>query len=145
MPESGAWRGHLCFLTAAFLWAVYTVVFRQSGLTPMHALAIGLFWSAVVGLPILLWLGVPFRGAGPQAIVVMGLLQGLLMGFLSLLLYRPMPSRALGAAETGAFGGAGADPGAGRRRRLPRRGGRPAEGRGRRSWWRPASSWRRAS
>ena len=101
--ESGAWRGHLCFLTAAALWAVYTVVFRQSGLTPIHALAIGLFWSAVVGLPILLWVGVPFRGAGPEAILVMGLLQGLLMGFLSLLLYG-YAVRALGAAETGAFG-----------------------------------------
>lgn len=100
---SGAWRGHLCFLTAAALWAVYTVVFRQSGLTPMHALAIGLFWSAVVGLPVLLWIGVPFEGAGPQAIVVMGLLQGLLMGVLSLLFYG-YAVQVLGAAETGAFG-----------------------------------------
>jgi drug/metabolite transporter (DMT)-like permease len=101
--ESGAWRGHLCFLTAAGLWAVYTVVYRQSGLTPIHALAIGLFWSGVVGLPILLWVGVPFQGAGPQAIVVMGLLQGLLMGFLSLVLYGYAVNE-LGAAETGAFG-----------------------------------------
>ena len=101
--ESGAWRGHLCFLTAAALWAVYTVVFRQSGLTPVHALAIGLFWSAVVGLPVLLWIGVPFEGAGPQAIVVMGLLQGLLMGVLSLLFYG-YAVQVLGAAETGAFG-----------------------------------------
>jgi drug/metabolite transporter (DMT)-like permease len=101
--ESGAWRGHLCFLTAAVLWAVYTVVFGQSGLTPVHALAIGFFWSAVVGLPILLWVGVPFEGAGPQAIVVMGLLQGLVIGVLSLLFYG-FAVRALGAAETGAFG-----------------------------------------
>ncbi len=101
--ESGAWRGHLCFLTAAALWAVYTVVYRQSGLTPIHALAIGLFWSGVVGLPILLWMGVPFEGAGTQEIVVMGLLQGLLMGFLSLLLYGYAVQQ-LGAAETGAFG-----------------------------------------
>jgi drug/metabolite transporter (DMT)-like permease len=101
--ESGAWRGHLCFLTAAALWALYTVVYRQSGLTPVHALAIGLFWSLVVGLPILLWVGVPFRGADTQAIIVMGLLQGLLMGVLSLLLYG-YAVRTLGAAETGAFG-----------------------------------------
>jgi drug/metabolite transporter (DMT)-like permease len=101
--EGGAWRGHLCFLTAAALWAVYTVVYRQSGLTPVHALAIGLFWSLVVGLPILLWVGVPFRGADTQGIVVMGLLQGLLMGVLSLLLYG-YAVRTLGAAETGAFG-----------------------------------------
>jgi drug/metabolite transporter (DMT)-like permease len=101
--DSGAWRGHLCFLTAAALWAIYTVVYRQSGLTPIHALAIGLFWSTVIGLPILLWVGVPFEGAGPQAIVVMALLQGLLMGILSLLLYG-YAVRQLGAAETGAFG-----------------------------------------
>ena len=101
--DSGAWRGHLCFLTAAGLWAVYTVVYRQSGLTPIHALAIGLFWSAVVGLPILFWIGVPFHGASAGAIVVMGVLQGLLMGFLSLLLYG-YAVQSLGAAETGAFG-----------------------------------------
>ncbi len=101
--DSGAWRGHLCFLAAAALWAVYTVVYRQSGLTPIHALAIGLFWSGVVGLPILVWIGVPFEGAGPQAIIVMALLQGLVMGFLSLLLYGHAVQR-LGAAETGAFG-----------------------------------------
>ena len=101
--EGGAWRGHLCFLIASALWAVYTVVFRQSELTPAHALAIGTFWSAVAGLPVLLWIGVPFEGAGAQAIVVMALLQGVIMGVLSLLLYGHAV-QVLGAAETGAFG-----------------------------------------
>jgi drug/metabolite transporter (DMT)-like permease len=101
--EGGAWRGHLCFLAASSLWAVYTVVFRQSGLTPVHALAIGTFWSAVAGLPVLLWAGVPFEGAGTQAIIIMALLQGVLMGVLSLLFYGHAV-QVLGAAETGAFG-----------------------------------------
>jgi drug/metabolite transporter (DMT)-like permease len=98
-----AWRGHLCFLTASSLWALYTVVFRQSGLTPTHALAIGLFWSVVFGLPILLWVGLPFASAGAGAIAIMGLLQGVLMGAASLLAYG-YAVRVLGAAETGAFG-----------------------------------------
>lgn len=101
--DDGAWRGHLHFLTASALWAVYTVVFRQSGLSPIHALAIGMFWSTVFILPVLLWIGVPFEGAGTQAIVVMGLLQSVFMGILALLFFG-YAVRALGAAETGSFG-----------------------------------------
>ena len=55
------------------------------------------------GLPILLWVGLPFAGAGAGAIVIMGLLQGVLMGVASLLAYGHAV-RVLGAAETGAFG-----------------------------------------
>ena len=94
----GAWRGHLWFLTASSLWALYTVVFRQSGLTPTHVLAIGLFWSVVIGLPIRLWVGLPFAGAEPGAIAIMGLLQGVLMGAASLLAYG-YAVRVLGAAS----------------------------------------------
>ena len=37
--QSGAWRGHILFLTAAAMFAIYTVTFRRSGLSPWHARA----------------------------------------------------------------------------------------------------------
>lgn len=40
LDNGGAWRGHLMFLSAAILWAVYTLCFRRSGLGPWHAAAI---------------------------------------------------------------------------------------------------------
>jgi len=99
----GAWRGHLHFVTASALWGLYTVVFRQSTLTPLHALAIGMFWSVIFILPVLLWIGVPFAGAALPDILVMGFLQSVVMAILALLCYGHAV-RALGPAETGAFG-----------------------------------------
>lgn len=101
--EPGAWRGHLGFVAASALWAVYTVVFRQSGLSPLHAAAIGMFWSTVFGLPVLLWIGLPFAGAAPEEIAVMAFLQGVLMSLVALLTYG-YAVRAIGPAEAGAFG-----------------------------------------
>ena len=41
----GAWRGHLLFLTGAFLWAVYTHAFRSSGQKAQEAVGIMSVWS----------------------------------------------------------------------------------------------------
>lgn len=101
--DAGAWRGHLAFVTASGLWGVYTVVFRQSGLSPLHALAIGMFWSTVFILPVLIWLGLPFENADLGEIAVMGVMQSLVMAVLALITYG-YAVRVLGAAETGAFG-----------------------------------------
>lgn len=99
----GAWRGHLCFLAASGLWGLYTVVFRQSGLSPVHALAIGMFWSVILVLPVLLWFGIPFQGTDLRSIAVMAFLQSIVMAMIALLTYG-YAVRVLGAAETGAFG-----------------------------------------
>lgn len=101
--EPGAWRGHLSFVGASALWAVYTVVFRQSGLSPLHAAAVGMFWSTLFGLPVLLWIGVPFANAGVVEIAVMGVLQGVFMSLIALLTYG-YAVRVIGPAEAGAFG-----------------------------------------
>ena len=45
--DEGVWRGHILFLVGSGLFAVYSVIFRQSGLTPIHGLLIGLFWGAL--------------------------------------------------------------------------------------------------
>lgn len=52
--DDGAWRGDLLFLSAAFLWSIYTIAFRRSGLGPWEATAVINFWSALIILP--LWL-----------------------------------------------------------------------------------------
>lgn len=101
--EVGAWRGHVLFLTGSALWGAYTVVFRQSGLSPLHVLAIGMFWPLIFLLPVLLWVGIPFDGAGVRSILIMAFLQSVLMAILALLLFG-YAVRALGAAETGALG-----------------------------------------
>lgn len=100
----GAWRGHLMFLTGSGLWAVYSVIFRQSGLTAVQGMVLGVFWGTVVGVPLLLASGnVRFEGAGLRDIVVMIVLQGFVIGVLAMFLFG-YAVRILGAAETAAFG-----------------------------------------
>ena len=43
--QSGAWRGHILFLTASFCWAIYTVRFRASGLSATNGAMILVTWS----------------------------------------------------------------------------------------------------
>lgn len=43
---TGAWRGHLLFLTASFSWAIYTTRFRASGLSATDGAMILVTWSA---------------------------------------------------------------------------------------------------
>lgn len=101
--QPGAWRGHVGFVAAAALWAGYAVVFRQSALDPIHAVAIGMFWSSVAIGPVLLWIGLPFANADLPEIAVMAFLQGVLMSLVALVTFG-YAVRVLGAAETGAFG-----------------------------------------
>ncbi|QGM45147.1 DMT family transporter [Methylocystis heyeri] len=44
-------EGHLLFLTAAFMWACYTIVLRQSQLEPLHGAALVSAGSCVLYLP----------------------------------------------------------------------------------------------
>ncbi|MDE1149080.1 MAG: DMT family transporter [Azospirillaceae bacterium] len=50
----GAALGHALFLGGAFLWAVYVIVLRRSGVGPLHATAIVAVGSAVIYLPLYL-------------------------------------------------------------------------------------------
>lgn len=101
--DSGAWRGHLMFLSGSACWAVYTVVFRQSGLSSLHALVIGLFWGTLVGAPLLLASGLEFQGATWGGIITMIIMQSLIIGILAMFLFGYAVAQ-LGAAETAAFG-----------------------------------------
>ncbi|MBE1289564.1 MAG: EamA family transporter [Rhodobacteraceae bacterium] len=71
----GAWRGHILFLSGSFLWAIYSVYFKQSGFTPLHGLVIGLFWGTLAVAPFLALSGnVSFAGVSPRDFLVMALL-----------------------------------------------------------------------
>ena len=99
-----AWKGHLLFLTGSGLWAVYSVIFRQSGLTPLHGLVIGLFWGGLIVTPLLLVSGnVSFTEANWDDIVAMILMQSFVIGIMATVLFS-YAVRLLGAAEFAAFG-----------------------------------------
>lgn len=100
----GAWKGHLMFLTGSGFWAIYSVMFRQSGLSPLHGLVIGLFWGTLIFVPFLFLTGsVRFSAAGLGDIAVMIVLQSFVIGILAMFLFG-YAVQILGAAETAAFG-----------------------------------------
>ncbi|MEO0545985.1 MAG: DMT family transporter [Pseudomonadota bacterium] len=102
--DENAWKGHLMFLTGSGCWAIYSVIFRQSGFTPLHGLVIGLFWGAVLVSPLLLATGnVTFANASLGDIVWMTILQSFLIGILAMFLFG-YAVQILGSAETAAFG-----------------------------------------
>jgi drug/metabolite transporter (DMT)-like permease len=102
--DVGAWKGHLMFLTGSVCWAVYTVIFRQSGLSPLHGLVIGLFWGTLLIVPLLIATGnVSFAAASNVDIAVMVVLQSFIIGILAMFLFG-YAVQILGAAETAAFG-----------------------------------------
>ncbi|NRB02452.1 MAG: DMT family transporter [Rhodobacteraceae bacterium] len=102
--EADAWKGHLMFLLGSGCFAIYSVIFRLSGLTPMHALVIGLFWGTVLFVPVLLMSGKVALGAhDPVDIAVMIVLQSFIIGILAMVLFG-YAVNSLGAAQTAAFG-----------------------------------------
>ena len=98
------WKGHLMFLCGSGLFAIYSVIFRQSGLTPLHGLIIGLFWGTLTITPFLILTGnVTFANSGTSSIIVMIVLQSFVIGILATIFFN-YAVKILGAAETGAFG-----------------------------------------
>lgn len=102
--SDGAWKGHLLFLTGSGLWAVHSVIFKQSCVSPTHGLIIGIFWGTLIALPLLLMTGnISFEKAKMTDIIIMTVLQSFVMGILAMLLFN-YAVKLLGAAETAAFG-----------------------------------------
>jgi len=100
---SGAWRGHLLFLSGALMWAIYTLAFRRSGLTALQGAALVSLWSTILLLP----LGLPSLIGAVRAgligdLLVQTVVQGLLSGVISVILYG-VAVRRLGAAPASAF------------------------------------------
>ena len=86
--DEGVWRGHILFLVGSGLFAVYSVIFRQSGLTPIHGLLIGLFWGTLFIIPILLLTGrVNFNDVSAFDIGITIVIQSLIIGILATILF----------------------------------------------------------
>lgn len=98
----GSWRGHLLFLGASFLWALYTVVFRRSGMTAIEAGAVMALWSTIGFVLLALATGVGFEGQPPGFLALQAVLQGVLSGFLATFTYGYALLR-LGTSRTAAF------------------------------------------
>ena len=102
--DEGVWRGHILFLIGSGLFAIYSVIFRQSGLTPLHGLLIGLFWGTLFITPLLLLTGkVNFSNVSAFDIGITIFIQSLIIGILATILFN-YGVRLIGASEMGAFG-----------------------------------------
>jgi len=100
----GAWRGDLLFLLAALLWALFTLSFRRSGLTPWQGAALVNTWAALALVPWLLWRGsIPLLGVPLRDVVLQAALQGLVAGLLGLWTYSVAITE-LGPARAASFG-----------------------------------------
>lgn len=81
-------QGHLLFLTAAFMWACYAIVLRQSQLDPLHGAALVAAGSCFLYLPLYFAtqgahaLGAPLRELAFQA-----LFQGVVVSILALFFF----------------------------------------------------------
>jgi drug/metabolite transporter (DMT)-like permease len=70
---------------AAAMWAVYTLLFRRSGLTPMQSAALICLWSAILFIPAYLLLGLShIRMASGGEVLLQGFYQGVLMSGVAL-------------------------------------------------------------
>lgn len=77
-PPSAAGIGALA--AAAAMWAIYTLLFRRSGLAPIESAALICFWSAVLFLPVYGLGGLSRLGrAGAVEIALQAAYQGVLM------------------------------------------------------------------
>jgi drug/metabolite transporter (DMT)-like permease len=78
-PPSAAGIGALA--AAAAMWAVYTLLFRRSGLAPIESAALICFWSALLFLPVYGLGGLSRLGhAGAGEVALQAVYQGVLMG-----------------------------------------------------------------
>jgi len=101
--SSGAWRGHLLFLLGAFMWAMYTHVFRRSGMTALEAAALISMWSVLMLLPVGgASLFAAFERGLAAPVFMQIVLQGVLSGVVGVILYSVSVQR-LGAARAAAF------------------------------------------
>lgn len=77
--------GIAALIAAAAMWAVYTLLFRRSGMTSIQAAALICIWSCGLFLPFYFLLGLSrFHLASPGEIVLQIIYQGLLMSGVAL-------------------------------------------------------------
>lgn len=80
--------GLAALLGAALLWAIYTIVFRRSGLSAMQAAALICTWSAILFLPVYVFLGLSrLQLASPSELAVQVIYQGIFMSCLAVVAF----------------------------------------------------------
>lgn len=95
--------GHLLFLLAGFNYAVFTVAFRKSGLTPVESAAFVSFWSCLMVLPFGALRAIEYARAGyGHDILFQAVLQGVLSNLVALVTFSEGVRR-LGASKAAAF------------------------------------------
>ena len=95
--------GHLLFMGAALLWAVYTVTMRRARLDGVHAAALAAVSSLMVYVPLFFVFGHASLLAAPwRDAVLQGFVQGVLTAVISLVLYGRAVS-ILGASSAASF------------------------------------------
>ncbi len=103
LSEGRQWLGHLLFLTAALMWACYTVALRRSGLSALHGTALVAVWSMVLYLPVYAaFLEPAIPSARPGPILFAVLYQGVMSSVVSLIAYTRAVA-ILGASRAAAF------------------------------------------
>lgn len=103
-PEGERWIGQLLFLSAALMWATYTVTLRRSGLKPLHGAAVVAFWSACFYLPVYLLAPVArgIANADWGSIAAQVVFQGVLTSVVSLVAFNRAVAL-LGASRAAVF------------------------------------------
>lgn len=97
--DSSSWRGDVLFLLAAVLWAMYSLAFGQSGLTPWQGAAFVNGWSALLLMPVVVGFGATKLLTAPWTdIALQAFGQGVLAGTVGLAVYSVAIGR-LGAAR----------------------------------------------
>lgn len=95
--------GHFLALFAALLWAIYTVVFRKSGMSALECAAVVSAWSAFLAVPFGLSFLIDEWQAGHHVeILAQVAMQGIGSGVIAVLLYG-ISIRTLGAPEAAAM------------------------------------------
>nr|WP_325251703.1 DMT family transporter [Amylibacter sp.] len=79
---SGAWRGHLLFLTGSCCWAAYTVRFNISAMDPIDGAIVILGWSALAFIFAAILFGTSLHQI-PKNILALQVFQGFMAGFVA--------------------------------------------------------------
>lgn len=99
----GDWRGRLLLLSAASLWAGYTLAFRRAGIGPWHAAALVNSYSILGFGPVYLLAMTPRLAEAPAGeVALQALFQGVLSGVVAMATYG-LAVRRLGASRAAAF------------------------------------------
>ncbi|MGO4436426.1 EamA family transporter [Rhizobium sp. RAF56] len=100
--EAMSWTSFTLLPLAALLWAVYTQVFRRSGLSAIQASAVIAIWSFIIHVGLALVFGSALRSVPVSEIGLQILSQGLLSGLAAMLAYG-VAVKALGGTQAAAF------------------------------------------